>query len=426
MEVCRRPWTLASPRTRLTADTAISVDPNGDPVGSILEAAHLGGLKTGIVVTSRMTHATPAVYSAHVLDRDSENEIATHQIGYKHPFGKFIDILIGGGRQHYLPSSEGGEREDGVNLIQWAKKHGYTYASDRSEVEESLDKEGRLPLPFLGLLADNHVSYEIDRDPEETPSLHEVTKLSLETLAAATRDEDKGFFLMVEASRIDHAAHNNDAGSHLHDTLMYNEVIAYLKEWVSAHPDTQLLSAADHECGGLTLIDDYDPTVLARVQASGEILGQAFEAYDGDDRAAFLTSQLPDYGFQKGDYTDDDVAHWLDVYDSDGYSVMASAITRAQGALAGINWSSTGHSALDVQLHGYAADPADLAYLKTKLGTQNNNIVLPQYVAEVLGVSLDDATDALRKNGSDWVERRHLLDKIKRDNSDAKHHRHHS
>lgn len=403
---------------------AIGVDDDGEPVGSILEAAHINGLKTGMIVTSRITHATPACYSAHVLDRDSENEIAAQQIGYTHPIGSVVDLLIGGGRRHYIPSQDGGRREDGVNLIDWAIEQGYTYAADRSDLEETL-KDGKLPLPFLGLLASSHLDYELDRDPEEQPSLLQLVEYGLNTLEAATKKSKKGYFLMVEASRIDHAGHANDAAAHVHDTLMFNEVMAFLKNYVSKRKDTQLLSAADHECGGLTLEDNYNPTALTRAQYSGETLANTFDKEAGTDKAAYLRDvQLPLYGLKN--YTDEDIAGWLKIYEAEGALAMGNAITLTFAAEAGLHWSTLGHTAADVQLHGYAADKNTMDYMRRTLGTNNNNIVLPRYVEKALSVNMDAVTKKLRKNGTDWIERKDLLEMIKRDNSLAKKHVHHS
>lgn len=392
------------------------------PVGSILEAAHLNGLKTGMVVTSRITHATPASYSAHVLDRDSEIEIAAQQIGYTHPIGSLVDLLIGGGRRFYLPKDKGGDREDGVDLIEWAVEQGYTYAADRGDLEEVL-KGGKLPLPFLGLLASSHLDYEMDRNPEEQPSLKKLVETGLNTLAGHTKKSKKGYFLMVEASRIDHAAHGNDAAAHVHETLMFNEVMAYLKEYVAEHPDTQLLSAADHECGGLTLEDNYNPTVLTQAQNSGELLADLFDDEAGDDKAAYLRDQMPLYGLSN--VTDEDIAHFLAVYEEGGALTMGSEITNAFAAEAGLHFSTTGHTAADVQLHGFAADRHVVEYMRDTLGGNINNIELPRYVEKALGVNMEKVTKLLRKNGVDWIERRDLLDVIKRDNAEAKKHTHH-
>lgn len=295
----------------------------------------------------------------------------------------------------------------------------------------------------MGLLADSHLDYEMDRDPEEQFSLLKMVELALASLESssaspnstklrrqADEDEDAGFFLMVEASRVDHAGHANDAASHVHEALMFNEVMAHLKTYVTSHPDTQLLSAADHECGGLTLMDGFDPTVLARAQNSGEHLEALFDALDdGEDKAAYLKDTLlPLYGLTEGSFTDDDVAVWLDVYESEGTTAMSTAILHAFAAEAGVNWSTGGHTAADVQLHGFAAGDDAWVAMRRELGTNVNNIELPVYVQKALGLAktMDDATEALRKDGVDWVQRRDMLEVIKRDNAAARHHAHHS
>lgn len=134
-------------------------------------------------------------YAAHVLDRDSENEIAAHEIGYSHPLGSVVDLLMGGGRRHFLPSSEDGDREDDVNLVEWAKDNGWDYASDKSELEPLLDGGQTLSLPFLGLFASSHMSYELDRDDKEQPSLLEMTKIALASLENASTGSDKGMLV---------------------------------------------------------------------------------------------------------------------------------------------------------------------------------------------------------------------------------------
>lgn len=384
------------------------------PVGSILEAAHLDGFKTGLVVTSRITHATPAVYSSHVLNRGSENEIAAQQIGKTHPFGPFVDLLIGGGRRHYLPESEGGDREDGVNLIEWAEEQGYTYANDAADLKEAAEK-GTVPLPFLGLFNLSHISYEMDRDPESEPSLLETTKIALDTLEAATKKSKKGYFIMIEASRVDHAGHANDAPAHVHETLMYNEVMNYVKEFIDKHPDTQMLSAADHECGGLTLIDGFNPNVLARAQYSNDYLMAMWDNYNGGDRPGFLREELvPLYGLQN--ITDEHIENFLELYNADeetGTADMGLAILKAVAVEAGVNWSTGGHTAADVVLHGYAHGKKYDEMKKIMNGNQNN-IDLPVYIEKVLGLDMDKATTRLRKDGTDWIEQTEQLSTIKR------------
>lgn len=361
----------------------------------------MSGFKTGLIATSRITHATPGAYAAHVAFRDSENDIANHQIGFTHPLGSVVDLLLGGGRRHYLPKKEGGVRTDDVNLINWAKGKGFKYASDKSDFAEYTKGNGIVPLPFLGLFASSHMDYEMDRNPEKQPSLLEMTQVALKTLGKASSKSKNGYFIMIEASRIDHAAHANDIAAHVHDILMYNEVIAYLKKFVSQNPDTQLISAADHETGGITLIDKYNPAVLAKATQSTEYLEAKFSKYEGSDKAAFLKSTiLPAYGLTNA--SDADVDRYMGIFKKDGVAKMGIAILHDFAESAGINWSTDYHSAVDVVLYGFAVGNA-LTQMKQQIGRNVNNIELPRYIEKVLGVSLDKTTQALRKNGTDWV-----------------------
>lgn len=390
---------------------AIAVDDDGSPVGSILEAAHLAGFKTGLIATSRITHATPACYSSHVLSRGSENEIAAQQIGYSHPFGgPFVDVVMGGGRRHYLPKAAGGRRSDDVDLIEWAKEQGYTYAADKPDFQDAIT-EGKLSLPFLGLFASSHMSYELDRDVENQASLLEMTKAAVESLQHASKDAEHGYFIMIEASRIDHAGHANDAAGHIHDTLMYNEVMAYLKDHVNANPDTQLLSAADHECGGLTIPDGWDPRPLAEPQSTTEHLTGLFASYDGDDAKGYLKSEiLPQYGL--ADLSDAKVDALLATYNNKGAGAFQVAMGHESAEKAGVNWSSEKHSSVDVALYGHAVGKA-VAGMKKLIGGNRNNNELPLYLEKVLGVSLANATAKLKEKGMDWIQKREDLEIIK-------------
>jgi alkaline phosphatase len=317
---------------------------------------------------------------------------------------------MGGGRRHYLPKAAGGRRTDDVNLIEWAKEQGYTYAEDKSDFEDATT-DGKLSLPFLGLFASSHMSYELDRDVEKQASLLEMTKTAVESLQHASKDSEHGYFIMIEASRIDHAGHANDAAGHIHDTLMYNEVMAYLKEHVSANPDTQLLSAADHECGGLTLPDGWDPRPLAEPQSTTEHLTELFASYKGPDAKGYLKSDiLPQYGL--GDLSDDKVAALLVTYKNQGSGAFQTALGHASADKAGINWSTGKHSSVDVVLYGHAVGKA-VAGMKKLIGGNRDNTELPLYLEKVLGVSLANATAKLQENGKDWIQKREDLSIIK-------------
>src|SRR6266542_567691 len=80
------------------------VDTDEVPCSTVLESAKHLGFVTGLVITSRITHVTPAAFSAHIVHRDMESEIAVQQIG-DYPLGRQIDLMFGGGRCYFLPNS---------------------------------------------------------------------------------------------------------------------------------------------------------------------------------------------------------------------------------------------------------------------------------------------------------------------------------
>jgi len=99
-------------------------------VKTILETAQEKGKATGLVTTTRITHATPAAFAAHNADRDAENEIAVDMLNHK------VNVLFGGGKRHFLPKDLGGRREDGKNLIEEAKKMGYKFIETKEDLQK--------------------------------------------------------------------------------------------------------------------------------------------------------------------------------------------------------------------------------------------------------------------------------------------------
>lgn len=135
------------------------VDPNKVPCGTVLESAKIHKkMKTGLVVTSRITHATPASFSAHINWRDWENQIAEHQLGYT-PLGKTVDLMFGGGLCEFLKNTtQGSCRADKKDLIARGQKDfGWQLKTTRQEFD-ALDENAKMPL--LGLFA-NQVLCEI-------------------------------------------------------------------------------------------------------------------------------------------------------------------------------------------------------------------------------------------------------------------------
>ncbi|KAL4909686.1 hypothetical protein BDW74DRAFT_186208 [Aspergillus multicolor] len=363
---------------------AISVTPDGQAVGSILEAAKLAGLKTGLVSTTSISDATPAVYAAHVANRGNQPLIAEQELGYSHPLGRMVDLLLGGGRCNFVPSTtQNSCRDDDLDLLAYAREEGFTVATNRTHFNAL---NGTLPV--LGLFSDDSMRYEMDRRIiQDEPSLLEMAEFAVSTLHNATNTQEKGFFVMIEAARIDHAGHDNDPANHAIETHMYNDVIAWVVEWIDAHPDTILLSAADHETGGLTL-NGYDPLPLQNATHSRAYLQEVWdERPDGVDEREFLVSEiLPAYGLS--DVSDAEVDSILNA------SSIGSGITSLLSNRAGVHWSTGGHTSVDVTLHGYAAGEKRDA-LRADLAGGWDNTELPRYIEEVLGVDMDAVTEKL-------------------------------
>jgi alkaline phosphatase len=109
---------------------------------------------------------------------------------------------------------------------------------------------------LLGLFADTNIPFEIDRRnmTDVYPSLDEMAQVALRTLQAATENSDKGFFLMIEGSRIDHAGHGNDPAAQVHEVLAYDKAFATVTDFLDkSGDDGMLIATSDHETGGLAV-----------------------------------------------------------------------------------------------------------------------------------------------------------------------------
>lgn len=208
---------------------AINVTPEGAQTLPILVRARQAGKRTGVVTTARVTHATPASFYANSPLRDYEGLIASELLE------RGIDVALGGGARFF--PKELLDKHPGVRVVRTAGELAAAAAEG---------KDGRL----LGLFHQHHVAHVLDRGPE-TPSLPAMTRVALERLSAAP----EGFVLQVEGGRIDHAAHNNDAGSLLHEQLEFDECVGLVAAWARERGDTLVVVTTDHGNAnpGLTL-----------------------------------------------------------------------------------------------------------------------------------------------------------------------------
>ncbi|KAL7748472.1 vacuolar alkaline phosphatase [Sorochytrium milnesiophthora] len=376
---------------------AISVDPDKRPYGTVLEAAFKKGWKTGLVVTSRITHATPAAFNSHVVWRDYENDIAEQQIG-DYPLGRVTDLMFGGGRRHFVPQPDPESvRTDNRSLIDEAAKGGFHVITQRAGFD-ALKEDASLPI--LGLFTPDHMSYEVDRDPAKEPSLKEMAQKALDILDHASRSDKNspGFFMMIEGSRIDMAAHSNDPAGHAHDILMYYEVIETVKRYVEEHPDTVMVSTSDHETGGLALARQltsaypeylWHPEAVLHQRNSTFVLAQQVLEYapgDADKRRKFVSNVIVKQSMGLPDPTDDELAYMLNDTRTVGeldYYMGTMVSKRAQ-----LGWSTHGHSAVDINLYAFGRDAE-------KLRGNHENTEVGQFLANSL--DLHDEMDRITK-----------------------------
>src|SRR5690606_37501276 len=152
---------------------------------------------------------------------------------------------LGGGHDWFRPAAGGGSRTDGRDLLAENEARGVAVVTDVSGFEEI----GTTPV--LALLTPDHLDFEIDRTGE--PSLAAMTEKALGLLRDAAGSAEHGFFLMVEASRPDHAAHDNDPAAHVHDVLAYDRAVRAALDFAAADGRPLVVATADHETGGMTL-----------------------------------------------------------------------------------------------------------------------------------------------------------------------------
>ena len=225
---------------------------NGKPAQTLLELSKAKGRAVGAVSTTRVGHATPAATYAHICNRNGYNTIAEQSVPghprYNTLLGDGVDVLLGGGQRNYLPKSvnASSKRTDDVNLVTAMQAKGYSYVDSGTKLS-ALDATKATKL--LGLFSQSEMAYELDRVNQklDQPSLSQMTEKALDVLSR----NDKGFFLMVEGGRIDHALHGSNAKRALEDTLAMDKAIdaalAYMEKKDPGLKNTLVVVTADHD-----------------------------------------------------------------------------------------------------------------------------------------------------------------------------------
>ena len=237
-----------------TYNGAIGVDSNKKPVENIREMAEKKGMKTGLVSTSAITHATPASFMAHVSSRGSYEDIAADFLKSN------IDVFIGGGSDNFE------KRKDSLNLSKELKDRGYQVLYNIKDIQEV--KSGKL----AGFTSPSH---NVPM-PERGEVLVPATETAINLLSQST----KGFFLMVEGSEIDFLAHENKTPGVVLETLDFDKAVGKALKFAASNGETLVIVTADHETGGMTINGgDYTTGKVIAKYTSGEHTGIAVPIY---------------------------------------------------------------------------------------------------------------------------------------------------
>ena len=331
----------------------------GNELMTALELAEIAGLSTGVLTTASITHATPAATYAKAADREWDDDsrmpaeaiasgcqdIASQLINFESNLqAKFeglntdgidgIEVVMGGGRKHFLPADAAansadarseieGDRSDGRNLVEeWQAIYpDGTYIDQQSGVD-ALDRNAQGPV--FGLFNESHMLYEADRgnDIAGEPSLTEMTRLAIDVLD----NNPKGYFLMVESGRIDHGHHASSAYNALTDTIEFSQAIQAAVD--STNPDeTLIIVTADHS---------HVFTIAGYPRRGNPILGKVIDvgttelAKGLDDLPYTTLGYANGLGFQDlGDETNGDRRYYSEPFE--GRADLTDIDTQASG-----------------------------------------------------------------------------------------------
>lgn len=210
-----------------TKNEYIGVDATGKHHKTLLEYAEAKQMKTGIVVTSSVTHATPAAFVAHQTSRQNHEAIALEYLNHD------IDVIIGGGKKYFE------KRADGKNLLKDFYERGY-------EIEDKQKRAGKYRgEKVLALVADDHLYGTQERKDFLPKAATNAVQLLLSS--------GMGFFLMIEGSQIDFGGHENSAPYMIDEMVDFDKTIGEVMKLLGADSETLIVVLADHETGGFAI-----------------------------------------------------------------------------------------------------------------------------------------------------------------------------
>ncbi|WP_371392105.1 alkaline phosphatase [Bacillus pseudomycoides] len=209
------------------------------PVANVLEGAEHSGRATGIIATSEIQHATPAGFSAHHVIRKNFEVIGEQQV-YQN-----IEVVLGGGKAVLQPAASSGIRKDNEDLIKVIQDKGYDFVETKDALLNSKSDK------IWGSFSNTALAFDMDREATnpEQPTLSQMTRKAIQTLS---KDKD-GFFLFVEGSKPDWAAHANDPIGMISDVLAFDDAVAEALAFAKKDGNTMVIALADHGNSGISI-----------------------------------------------------------------------------------------------------------------------------------------------------------------------------
>lgn len=207
----------------------VGTDVNGNPLPSILDFAKNKSLSTGVVVTCRLTDATPADFCCNNPDREQSYDIAGDYTN------SGVDFIFGGGSKYFE------NRPDKRNIFNEMRSMGYTTPRNRNELQQILSGKVFAAIDSLDLPV-----------PAKRGSI--LADASMKAVDVLSQN-DSGFFLMIEGSQIDDYGHFNDIDLLMQEMADFDKTIGKVMEWTANDGETLVIVTADHQTGGLTLLN---------------------------------------------------------------------------------------------------------------------------------------------------------------------------
>ncbi len=203
------------------------------PLVTVMEAAKIEKQKAiGVVVTAEFCHATPGACASHHYNRDDYKYLAP-QMAYNN-----LDVVFGGGYKAVTDDMKKHFEETGTKYI-------------KQDVDAFHNFSGKEKV--WALFSPGHMPYDIDRG--NLPSLAEMTQKALDKLDK----NENGFFLMVEGSKVDMAAHANDPIGIITDFLAFDKAVGLALDYAKKNGETAVVVLPDHGNSGFTFGNkDYD------------------------------------------------------------------------------------------------------------------------------------------------------------------------